>query len=105
MWLLNARTRKLESFVDERAVSYAILSHTWGEEELSFQAIQQTGCGSKKGYEKIAYTCRQALEDGYDYAWIDTVCINKESSAELSEAINSSESRLHTVRYWGCNAD
>lgn len=97
MWLLNAHTKELEPFVDERAVTYAILSHTWGEEELSFQTIQQPGYGSKKGYQKIAYTCRQALKDGYDYVWVDTVCINKQSSAELSEAINSSELLLCIV--------
>ena len=47
----------------------------------------------KKGYrEKVEPCCmagRQALEDGLTHAWIDTCCIDKSSSAELSEAINS----------------
>ena len=30
-----------------------------------------------------------ALNDGWDWIWIDTCCIDKRSSAELSEAINS----------------
>jgi len=34
-------------------------------------------------------TCRRARQDGFLYVWVDTVCIDKSSSAELSEAINS----------------
>ncbi|MCJ1273109.1 hypothetical protein MMC21_000898 [Puttea exsequens] len=42
-----------------------------------------------KGFAKILESCKRALDDEYEYAWVDTCCINKESSAELSEAINS----------------
>jgi hypothetical protein len=41
------------------------------------------------GFKKIEATCRIALKQGIEYAWIDTCCIDKSSSAELSEAINS----------------
>lgn len=44
---------------------------------------------AKSGWQKIEYICRQALEDGLQWAWVDTCCIDKSSSAELSEAINS----------------
>ena len=43
----------------------------------------------KKGFQKIEYTCSQAAKDGLEYCWVDTCCIDKSSSAELSEAINS----------------
>jgi hypothetical protein len=43
----------------------------------------------KKGYAKIVGLCKKAAEDGYTYCWVDTACIDKTSSAELSEAINS----------------
>ncbi|KAK4234253.1 vegetative incompatibility protein HET-E-1 [Achaetomium macrosporum] len=43
----------------------------------------------KAGYAKIAYACSQAERDGYRYVWVDTCCIDKRSSAEVSEAINS----------------
>ncbi|KAL8376498.1 hypothetical protein RB595_007541 [Gaeumannomyces hyphopodioides] len=43
----------------------------------------------KPGYQKIAQTCRIAKKHGLDWAWVDTCCIDKSSSAELSEAINS----------------
>ena len=71
---------------------YAILSHTWGDEEISFADIQERDPElymNKKGYNKIENTCRQAEEDKLDWVWVDTVCIDKSSSAELSEAINS----------------
>ena len=43
----------------------------------------------KSGYKKLEACCAQAKRDGYEYVWIDTCCIDKSSSAELSEAINS----------------
>ncbi|SPO04558.1 uncharacterized protein DNG_07243 [Cephalotrichum gorgonifer] len=92
MRLLNANTIKLEEFNEADAPPYAILSHTWGSQEVTFQEIQGDGLvpGSKAaGYEKISRTCRQALKQGLGYAWVDTCCIDKSSSAELSEAINS----------------
>ncbi|KAE8313541.1 heterokaryon incompatibility protein-domain-containing protein [Aspergillus transmontanensis] len=91
MWLLNARTSTLEDFFESQAPPYAILSHTWGAEEVSFQDIQerQEVCKKKKGYKKIIHICRQALKHGLEYAWVDTCCIDKSSSSELSEAINS----------------
>lgn len=43
----------------------------------------------KHGYEKVQHLCTQALKDGYGLAWTDPVCIEKRSSTELSETINS----------------
>ena len=70
---------------------YAILSHTWGEddEEVTFQDLVQSVVGSKAGYRKIEFCGKQATRDGLHYVWIDTCCIDKSSSNELSEAINS----------------
>ncbi|KAI9149644.1 Vegetative incompatibility protein [Paramyrothecium foliicola] len=93
MWLLNVRTRRLESFFDEKQIPpYAILSHTWGHGEVTFQDLRDkmpAELGRLAGYAKIANSCSQAKRDGYGYVWIDTCCIDKSSSAELSEAINS----------------
>ncbi|KAI2464777.1 heterokaryon incompatibility protein-domain-containing protein [Annulohypoxylon bovei var. microspora] len=93
MRLLHASLRKIESFiVDEEIPPYAILSHTWGEEEVSFQdwqGIPSFQLRLMKGYRKISYCCRQALRDGLEWVWVDTCCIDKTSSAELSESINS----------------
>ncbi|KAM5546210.1 hypothetical protein V8D89_000336 [Ganoderma adspersum] len=38
---------------------------------------------------KIREACRVARENGYRYLWIDSCCIDKTSSSELSESINS----------------
>src|SRR5467141_5309047 len=70
---------------------YAILSHTWGAdtEEVSFKDMID-GTGKRKtGYNKIRFCGEQAGRDGLEYFWIDTCCIDKSSSAELHEAINS----------------
>ncbi|USP76289.1 hypothetical protein yc1106_03563 [Curvularia clavata] len=70
---------------------YAILSHTWGpsSEEVSFQDLQNGTGESKKGYRKLVFCSKEAARNGLEYFWVDTCCIDKTSSAELSEAINS----------------
>ena len=89
MRLLNTITRKLEQFGGDKIPLYAILSHTWGDHEIAFQDIQDAGVENKVGYEKIRRTCSVAAAHGFSYVGIDTCCIDKRSSAELSEAINS----------------
>ena len=70
---------------------YAILSHTWGSdyEEVTFEDIRNGTGGSKLGYAKLRFCGGQAKRDGLQYFWVDTCCIDKSSSTELSEAINS----------------
>ena len=90
MWLINARTFQLEEVRDEIKETYAILSHRWDIEEVSFRDMQNLAVATKlKGFAKIRRSCELALKEKYQYVWIDTCCINKESSADLSEAINS----------------
>ncbi|PMD49977.1 uncharacterized protein K444DRAFT_712134 [Hyaloscypha bicolor E] len=68
---------------------YAILSHTWGAKEVSFKDIQPENRAKKKGFVKIQGCCNQARLDGYDWVWVDSCCIDKSRSAELTEVINS----------------
>jgi hypothetical protein len=94
MWLLNTETVALTQFLDDRkAPGYAILSHTWENEEVSLQEIQLVPrplqVTEKAGFKKILSCCAQAAEDGFEWVWIDTCCIDKTNSVELSEAINS----------------
>lgn len=90
MRLLNTTTYELKEFIGSSIPQYAILSHTWSEEEVTFQDIQQLGQGRwKNGFSKIAQCCSRAASDDIGWAWIDTCCIDRSSSAELSEAINS----------------
>ncbi|KAI9641183.1 hypothetical protein NHQ30_009983 [Ciborinia camelliae] len=89
MRLLKVDTHQLEEFIGTDIPEYAILSHTWGKEEVLFQDLTNAEYKHKKGYTKIEGCCRQAIRDGFDFVWIDTCCIDKSSSAELSESINS----------------
>jgi Heterokaryon incompatibility protein (HET) len=91
MRLLNVHTRQLSTFFEDSLPVYAILSHTWGDDEVFLQDIAQPGpsMNKKLGYAKINGCCQQAIKDKIDWIWVDTCCIDKQSSAELSEAINS----------------
>ena len=133
MRLINTETFELEEFMGP-VPRYAILSHTWGDGEVTlqdWQAVRQddrwrpiglsstlrsqssehrlpiyhtpptdnslfNDCltvfnsrGTRAGFWKILKACFQARADGLGYLWVDTNCIDKASSAELSEAINS----------------
>ncbi|KAJ2902776.1 hypothetical protein MKZ38_000130 [Zalerion maritima] len=89
MRLLNVHTTELEYFLGDCTPPYAILSHTWGKEEVTLQDVTAGRARELLGFAKIWHCCRVAMSDGLDYVWIDTCCIDKTSSAELTEAINS----------------
>ena len=89
MRLLHTTNHKLEEFKAHEIPLYAILSHTWGENEVTFQDIKGADVKNEERCKKIRNTCTIAADHGFDYVWIDTCCIDKTSSAELSEAINS----------------
>ncbi|KAF4841318.1 Vegetative incompatibility protein HET-E-1 [Colletotrichum siamense] len=114
MRLLDTKSLRVIEFNSDEVPSYAILSHTWGDEEVTYQDLnpQQdqiytqlksfkdsllTKSGyrfssqvtTKQGFRKLQQSAKQALSDGHTFMWIDTCCIDKSSSAELSEAINS----------------
>jgi hypothetical protein len=89
MLLVNTFTLEFEEFIGEPP-AYAILSHTWGKDEVSYHGFTDISARIQKaGFEKIRLTCQQAQRDSLEYAWIDTCCIDKASSSQLSEAINS----------------
>lgn len=89
--LINTRTLELEE-PKETSIRYAILSHRWVD-EVTFQEWNHRGgrkeITERRGYVKIRAFCHLAYNDGFDYAWVDTNCIDKTNSSELSEAINS----------------
>ncbi|KAF8859165.1 HET-domain-containing protein, partial [Acephala macrosclerotiorum] len=91
MWLLNTTTLQHHLFFGSNIPRYAILSHTWGPNEVSFQDLRSPPDGIQNwgGYCKIAICCQRAKNDGFQYAWVDTCCIDKTNNTELSEAINS----------------
>ncbi|GAW13229.1 hypothetical protein ANO14919_026090 [Xylariales sp. No.14919] len=94
MRLINSKTLQLHEFEQSSPgiPRYAILSHTWGDDEVTFHDMTSkhpAALARKKGYAKIWQTCRLAQRHNLEYVWIDTCCIDKSSSAELSESINS----------------
>ncbi|OTA61478.1 HET-domain-containing protein [Hypoxylon sp. EC38] len=120
MRLINAHTKKMRWFGDEQREPYAILSHRWGSDEITLKEFDlinghvDNGSShpstSKAGYRKIEGCCEKAKENGIDWVWVDTCCIDQTSSAELSEAINSmyrwyNESRVCYVYLDDVSAD
>lgn len=74
---------------DKNVPLYAILAHTWGEEEVTFQDVEAGTGKSKAGWEKIDFCAAQAAADGLQYSWVDTCCIDKKNAVEFAEAMNS----------------
>lgn len=81
----------LTEFFERDIPEYAILSHRWGAEEVTFKDLMDSKnkSKSKAGYGKIQFCGGQAKHDGLQYFWVDTCCIDKSSSTELAESINS----------------
>ncbi|KAI1791391.1 HET-domain-containing protein, partial [Ganoderma leucocontextum] len=106
MWFLRTDRAELVYRPSSEGIVYAILSHVWGPSEQSFQDVQalqkrySSPSDNPRSHacEKIRNFCIYAEAAGYELAWADTCCIDKTSSAELSEAINS----MYT---WYANAD
>ncbi|KAF5565505.1 heterokaryon incompatibility protein het-E-1 [Fusarium phyllophilum] len=90
MRLINTKTLELHEFFNENTPPYAILSHAWGDQEVTFQDWQnRQQVTPKHGYSKILKACNEASNHKLEWLWVDTNCIDKSSSAELTEAINS----------------
>lgn len=103
------RLRELSSTVDSQATQptqHATNDQSGADPALVLAAVELLVRGSwspgstipdiseealmkRQGYAKIAHSARIARELGYEWVWIDTCAIDKTSSAELQESINS----------------
>ncbi|KAH9238561.1 hypothetical protein K456DRAFT_48777 [Colletotrichum gloeosporioides 23] len=85
MWLLNAKNRRLQQCLFPPSSPYAILAHNLSSpghnEWLAYDTDMR--------HTIIDNSCRLALENGLEFVWIDAVCIDKTSTASVSEAVNS----------------
>jgi hypothetical protein len=100
MHLLNTATLQVETYLDDDIPPYAILSHTWGYHEVTFADLARIDeeVSAMPGWAKVRDCCSVAIAEGFRYTWIDTCCIDKRSSAEMQEAMNS-------VFRWYANAE
>jgi hypothetical protein len=91
MRLISVNTYSFREFPSDAIPKYSILSHTWGNDEVSNQDMQPLDDRTRKkqGFEKIRFACEQSARDGLKWTWVDTCCIDKTNNAELAEAINS----------------
>ena len=80
---------ELVTFDTDDLPSYAILSHTWDDGEVTYDELVAGTGKNKAGYVKIRFCEERAAEDGLQYFWVDTCCINKSIRQELDTAINS----------------
>lgn len=79
------------------AISYAVLSHTWSEnndDEITYRDFLSKTLESLQqekplGHAKLQFCSERIAEDRLEYFWIDTCCINRGSSEELQESITS----------------
>lgn len=90
MRLINTASLELEDFWDDRAVpKYAILSHTWGDQEVGFHDMLNRKPYDDKRWYKIYSACKRAAEIPLQWLWIDAICIDRTSTKDVSNAINS----------------
>lgn len=89
MRLIQTSALEIVDFSERDVPPYAILSHRWDDTELTLQDMQCEDRASLSGYAKVHDCCKQAQRDRWTWVWIDSCCMDKSSSAELSEATNS----------------
>ena len=87
MHLICTASFELEEFTGGSIPHYAIPSHQRISEELSFQDMKSNRPACSLGYKKVQQFYKQAAQDGFQFAWVDTCCINKKSSTELVTAL------------------
>ncbi|KAI2483772.1 AAA superfamily ATPase [Pyrenophora tritici-repentis] len=80
----------LTDFRGKTTPRYAILSHRWSDSEVLIEDISSgTYMEKEEGYRKLRFCANQAVQDGLQYFWIDTCCIDMWNNNERSKAINS----------------
>ncbi|KAG1770592.1 heterokaryon incompatibility protein-domain-containing protein [Suillus placidus] len=71
---------------------YVMLSHTWGENEPLLHDIQNNVVYKLKaagGLVKLQSFCKLARHAGYNWAWVDTCCIDQNNNVEFQKSLNS----------------
>lgn len=78
MRLIRTSNLLLKEFFGSQIPKYAILSHTWGDNEIVFQDWKaRDNCTNHLYNFKLEGAITQARQDGHEWIWIDTICIDK----------------------------
>ena len=94
MRLLHTSTKKIREFADDAAPPYAVLSHTWGDDEVTLDDLSGAFYSRKDAYhKKIKGACARSIADGLDWIWIDTCCVDRTDATDLARAVRSAFSR------------
>ncbi|THV01249.1 HET-domain-containing protein [Dendrothele bispora CBS 962.96] len=119
--MINTYSLKLKDFEDGVSIPhYAILSHTWGAEEIGYHDFDQLffedsenwsvfvegvemyeqhqGTKAKPAYHKIVEACIKALSDGVEYLWVDTCCIDQEDQTDVHRNVKNMYSYYRNSR-------
>ena len=89
MYLIDLKNVQLKKSSPQRKDRYAILSHRWTKREVEYQNISSSNFRWRSTSRKFRGAIEKARQDKFKFLWIDSCCINQQSSSELSEAINS----------------
>jgi hypothetical protein len=88
--LLDVRTYQVSVFNEAAAPRYAAISHTWGPDEVVFKDLVNFQYATLRGgFAKLQGACLTVIKLGIEWIWIDTVCIDRSSSVEVSDSVNS----------------
>ncbi|THU77450.1 HET-domain-containing protein [Dendrothele bispora CBS 962.96] len=118
--MINTCSLELEDFEDDiRIPHYAILSHTWGAEEIGYNEFDQLfskkkgsrqavfrelyerysqGTKAKAVFHKIVEACIRARLDGLKYLWVDTCCIDQEDQMDVHRNVKNMYSYYRNSR-------
>jgi hypothetical protein len=91
MRLIHTEKCEVHDFLDALSIPrYAAISYSWEADEVRHGNLRETSLASEKpSLQELKEFCLQAGNLSLEWLWVDTVCVNRSSSAELSEAINS----------------
>jgi len=71
MHLIHCKDFSLKYYHGPAVVKYLILSHTWGDDEVTFSDMNNNlrGAKQKQGFKKIKGICSMARFEGIPFAW------------------------------------
>ena len=89
MRLINTHTKTFVEFKPKEIPEYAVVSHKWGPDEVSYSDFLEDTHRRGRGWLKILKACKIAAGRNIHWLWVDACCIDKRNTAEVAKSINS----------------